>query len=382
MIFQILMELRVELKLDKVYIISFLCLSSLYSENINYAVNDNHTLTVPKNYLDIALEYQLMNDTVDILKIKDKEFSNSSKYDAIGDLDGYGLNLRYGISNKLMLTTKYNIKKIAYGQNELNNENIDFFLRYNLFNNEFAYFNSGISFDIGYIKNKLHDFHLDDLDQINDLSKRYFPSSNITIKQIQDNNDPFLNKGDFYIPDNTTADPNDKVKLDTKPVVSLVDTYDESYYLKLLTGIYTKKSLFDIYFGIKKTDIFNKVTTNDELLSKASSQGYNLEKNLNRSEKMYMLGFNYTLESKNFIYEFGFEYDKFVRDPGLDYIDYNYIFDLALSYKISRDIILYSGAKIMYRQLNGQVPYLYNEYTQTTYDHKYGYTKFGIQYKF
>jgi len=95
-----------------------------------------------------------------------------------------------------------------------------------------------------------------------------------------------------------------------------------------------------------------------------------------------MAGFNYTLESKDFIYEIGFEYDKFIRDEGLDYIDFNYIIDADISYKLSKQILLFAGAKIMYRQLNGEIPYLYNEYSQTSYDHKYGYTKYGLQYSY
>jgi hypothetical protein len=95
-----------------------------------------------------------------------------------------------------------------------------------------------------------------------------------------------------------------------------------------------------------------------------------------------MAGFNYTLEGSKTIYEFGFEYDKFIRDDGLDYIDYNYIFDLSITRLLNEHIALSLGSRIMYRQLNGQIPYLYNKYSQNSYDHKYGYAFAGILFTY
>jgi len=188
--------------------------------------------------------------------------------------------------------------------------------------------------------------------------------------------------GDYYIPNLNTVDPNDKIKLDEKPWVALKDTNDKSFYLRLLAGIYFNKSAMDFYIGLKRTTIKNTATVNQDLLDKAEQQGYDLLKVLDRDETMYMLGFNYTLESKDFIYEFEFEYDKFQRYRGLDYIDYNYIVDAGISYKMTKNFLLFSGARVMYRQLNGEIPYLYNKYSQTSYDHKYGYARFGMQYSF
>ena len=166
------------------------------------------------------------------------------------------------------------------------------------------------------------------------------------------------------------------------PYIALKNTYDKSKYFRILTGYYTTNSILDFYIGIKQTTIYNTITANDELVKLAKDQGYDLKRSLNRDEQMYMLGFNYTIESKKFIYELNMEYDKFIRDRGLDYIDYNFITDATISYKLTNNILLFSGAKIMYRQLNGIVPYLYNQYTQTSYDHKYGWARFGVQYSF
>jgi len=184
-------------------------------------------------------------------------------------------------------------------------------------------------------------------------------------------------------------------------VASLINTNDNSKYIRFLTGYYNKNSIFDFYIGYKTTKINTILTLNnlnklkelykelevfaskyDKDISDSKSLLDEIEQNLARDEKMYMLGMNYTLESKRFIYEFGLEYDKFIRDSGLDYIDFNYVLDMDIAYKYSKNTLLFTGAKILYRQLNGEIPYLYNQYTQTSYDHKYGYARFGVQYSF
>ncbi|MBN2781974.1 MAG: hypothetical protein JXQ66_01905, partial [Campylobacterales bacterium] len=79
------------MKLDNKIVALALVSSLATAQNINYAQNDIHTLTIPKGKLTLNISKQLMNDTVDILNIKESEFGNSTKFDAIGDLDGWGI---------------------------------------------------------------------------------------------------------------------------------------------------------------------------------------------------------------------------------------------------------------------------------------------------
>jgi hypothetical protein len=60
----------------------------------------------------------------------------------------------------------------------------------------------------------------------------------------------------------------------------------------------------------------------------------------------------------------------------------NNIIDLDLLYDINNDISFYVGGKLMSNQFNGEIPYFYTSYTKTTFDHKYGYAKTGLIFKF
>jgi hypothetical protein len=97
---------------------------------------------------------------------------------------------------------------------------------------------------------------------------------------------------------------------------------------------------------------------------------------------MLFAGFSITKEKNGKIVEFSYEYDKFDRDDELGYIDFNHVINIGFSKVITKNLLFFVNGKLLYRQFNGEIPYLYNQYTQTSYDHKYGYTQMGIMISF
>lgn len=364
---------------------SFLCcllLSSLSAETINYAKNDLHTQVIAKGKADVSLEYILLNDKIDIFKLKASEFSSTTtNLSSMGDTSGYGVALRYGLSDDLMVSIKHNSQDIEYLSETMTNQKNDVYFRYNLFHDNFSFFNSGVSIDIGYIQNKLDDFYLKDISSINAMIKRVLPNQNASLIYADGvttfPGEPFPRPKGYYAKFNNTTAP-----LSVSPYISMTQTQDDSFYVRALTGFYDQYQIFDVYIGYKQTTIKNKISTTQEIQNIATSVGYNLTKILDRDEAMAFFGFNYARNVGDFIYEFNYEYDKFYRDAGLDYVNFNHVINASVSYIIRKDLIASVGAKILYRQLNGEVPYLYNAYTQTTFDHKYGYATFGVQYSF
>lgn len=337
---------------------------SLFGENFEYKSGDIHTLTQIPNKMEVNLQYILLNDVVDMLNFKSKEF-DSSTANAIGDMDGYKAKLTYGISDNLMVRYTIARENFEYSGNKIKNTMNEIFIRKNLFQKDSF---SGVSFDIGAISNQLGDYYISDIDDINELSKRYYPEKDYKLELS--NNSLYAISGN-----NTTT-------LYYNPWVGLEDTNDMSFYCRAITGLNSKNKILDLYVGIKKTKINNKIVANQELVDVAASYDINIEKNLARDEIMYFTGVSGSYDGKIFGIEYSYEYNKFKRDSGLDYVDYNHIIDVTLDYKYSKDLVFYTGGRAMYRQLNGQIPYLYNKYTQTTYDHKYGYARAGIIYRY
>lgn len=368
------------MKLSSLFFLLFLT-SIAFAKDMRYAKNDMHTLTLKKGKLEVFGSLLKMNDQIDIFNIKEQELGNSSNYDAIGDLTGYSLGIRYGLTDQIMLSYTRTHQKIEYSSDSIFNNRDNIYLRYNFIQNPYAFFNSGISLDVGFERNKLDDFYITNIDTINSLISKLLPNENAEIRYSDGvtafENEPGPKEEGYYVYFNNSAS-----KLSSEPYVVLKNTKDESFFFRFLTGYYTSYSLFDFYAGLKKTKIKNLVTTTDEIKKLALDNGYDLEKKLDRYEDMFFLGFSYSLSHKKFIYEFNYEYEKFFRDEEINYIDYNHIVNASISYAVTNNLLINIGAKLMYRQLNGQIPYLYNKYTQTSYDHKYGYATFGFQYLF
>lgn len=344
------------LKLSKVFTITCIFVSSSFANNIEYNYHDIHTKIPVEGTLGIGLGYKTLNDTVDILNIKESEFGGTKQFDSIGDLNGYEFWAHYSITNNLMLFYKNSALEIEYGSNTITNLSNEIYTRYNLKNS--------FSFDIGFIHNQLSDFYITDLNNINQLGKRYFGSTDFDLKK-ENNKVTLFQKNEYTV-------------LEYNPWVGLEDTSDTSIYFRLVNDVEMKNILFDYYVGLKYTQINNKIVANKELVSIDS----NIQKDLNRDEMMFLMGLNLSYEYKKAFFEFAYEYNRFKRDVGLNYINQNHIIDLTLGYNISESMKFYFSGKVMSNQLNGEIPYLYNQYTQTTYDHKYGYITTGLKYSF
>jgi tetrahydromethanopterin S-methyltransferase subunit G len=367
--------------MKKVLVATSCLMSLLYSENINYARSNLQTLTLQKNKIDIYGSILKMNNTLDVLKIKESEFGGTANYNSIGDLSGHDIGIRYGLLENLSIFYSNSKQDIQYSSNTLSNTRNELFVRYNLFNNPYVTLNSGISIDFGIIQNKLKDFYYEDLANINTLIKKFVPNENISLKYLDGIQKEeyerrpkpegyyiFLDDGSYV---NLSQEP---YSLSRSPYISLEDTYDSSKYIRVLTGYYTKHSTVNFFAGIKQTKISSLITTNDEILE--ISDKFN--KRLDRNENMLFAGFSFTKEYNTKILEFSYEYDKFDRDDNLDYINSNHIINIGLSKIVNENLLMFINGKLMYRQFNGQIPYLYNEYTQTSYDHKYGYAQAGL----
>jgi len=362
--------------------VSISLISYAFAQNIDYKVSHMHTLTLKQGEVDFHASLLKIDDKIDIFNIKEQELGSSSRYDAVGDLLGFNIGARYGITDSLMVSYSRTCQQIDYSSNKIYNHRDDLFLRYNLFQSPHSFFNSGISVDVGFEQNRLDDFYLNDLTTINNLIKKILPNKQAEIIHSDGittvGDDPFpLQEGYYALFDGTTTQLKEK-----KPYIALVDTYDRSLYFRVLSGFYGSSYMTDFYAGYKRTKINNLVTTTDELIGLAKDAGLNLVKNLDRYEDTLFLGFNHSLAYAKYLFEFNYEFEKFFRDEGLDYIDYNHIINASISYLLTDKLSINIGGKFMYRQLNGQIPYLYNQYTQTSYDHKYGYAKLGVVYSF
>ena len=339
----------------------------LNAEGIDYAVSNKHSYLLQKNNLDIKASYLKVNDTLDVLNLKEKQFNNLG---SIGDMDGYSLELRYGISAKDSIFTNLQRWNVNYGDSTLKNNKYDIFNRYQIVKNSSSFFNS-LLFDLGFEQNSASPIVISSDTSLNALIKKIKPNSNIKV----DNGD--IISGDSRI---TVYDKNgNKIY----PYITINHLKSNSYYGRIMLGKqFTNYSFLDLYIGYKYTQITTAVSFYpDNSLIRNMIKDYNI-KDMNRNEQNLNLGFYYLLQIGKFIGEFNYEYNKLFRDTDVSYNDTSHTIDASISTYVTKNILVYIGGRLMMEQFNTDIPYLYNKYTKTQFDHKYGFAKFGLLYKF
>ncbi len=149
-------------------------------------------------------------------------------------------------------------------------------------------------------------------------------------------------------------------------VSNMDDLSDNSLYMRVLAGSKIKASILNFYLGLKYTNISTKL----DLLS------------YNRNETSLNLGFQYTLELGSFLFEGGYEYIRLFNRSVQNIESSNNVFNLTLSYALSRKTLVFIGSKYYTNQYNGIIPYLYNEKTKNVFESKFGYANIGFVYSF
>lgn len=351
--------------------IFFLFLTALHAEEFNYGVFNKHAFTMPEGNFAIKSSYLKVNDTLDVFNIKESELGSLSRFGSIGDMDGYTLELRYGLTDDDSIFFDYQRWNIDYAGSTLANNKIELFNRYNIVHDDYAIFN-GLAIDVGFINNFAQPLDVTNETLLNSMIKKIKPSSNISIK------DGSIVSGD------TTFSIYDGNNKKISPYLSIQDLDSKSYYLRvLLAKTISPRNVIDFYTAVKYTDITTNIVlkpSNNSLLNQYIAN-YDIP-DLNRDEMVYSLGLNTATQFSDYIFEFNYEYNRIVRDSHLNAANTSNTIEATFSRIVDKNLILFVGGKILFEQFNTDIPYLYNQYTQTQFDKKYGFAQIGLVYNF
>jgi len=347
-----------------------LLLGYVNAKDIIYAKQHIHAFLPPNNEVTIQADLQLMNDTIDLLNLKEKELGSASTNN-IGDLTGFELNIGYSFFDDFYLNTNLNQQEIEYAQTALVNKNLNIYLRYQIYQNT----KRAYAIDAGFDINKANDLKVTDVSSINKFLTNEGASYNTTFGQFV-YYDSGGNQQTFDYTKNST---------DT-PYVKLEDTQDYGFYLRAIASFKTRKSLYDLYTGYKQINV--DITT-DTSLAHSSNAGvvakYNTLKDKlpsSRKESMLFAGVNMVTQFGSLFTELSYKYNKLFRSGELSTYDTNHVLDINLIYAISNSVAVYAGGKIMTNQFNGEINYLYTNVTQSSFDKKYGYARSGVMFRF
>ncbi len=353
---------------------SMLTASTLSAMEHALTTSDIRSFPLQKGHIGIRASYNRINDDIDIFDIKQKELGSTAKFGTIGDATGLDLSLAYGATEFYSLFYNYERLNLHYIDTILHNNKNELYLKVNIYQNPMNFFET-FSADIGYVRNSADDLDIKNRDRLNSMIQKVNPIPGLSIDgpEIKYKNSSIV----FLDPKTNKA---------VSPFVRIGDLSDNAFYLRFLTGMHYETNIFDLYAGLKYTSINTTISIephdNKTLQNILNSKGYE-SVDLDRNEKTFFLGFNYTVEFGSFIFDANYEYlTIWGRDDDVKKTQDNHIINSALSYIVNKNLLIFVGGKLMLHQFNGVIPYLYNKYTKNKYTKKYGYARVGLVYNF
>ncbi len=335
-------------------------ISSLLSANnyMNYGVLTKQAFVKKSGTLSLKGDYIQVNDDVDIFNVKESEIGSLSKYGAsLGDMRGYEFEIGYGLSEKDSIFINYQNWNIDYGGADLINSKIEFFNRYNIVANRYAFFNS-FSFDIGLESDSANRVDIENSLLIDNMANKVLAEKGVTTLKEYDENG-----NEISISNRISG-------------VAIDNMSSQDIYLRLLLAkrIFSK-TVLNFYSSYHYIEVTSKVNIEPENLIDTGTLP-----DLDRSEQVFDIGLSWIAEFESFLFELEYEYAKIFRED-LDYRDYSHNFEMALSIPLSENFLIFTSGQVMFQQFNRELPYLYNRYTESQFDKKYGFLKLGLIYK-
>lgn len=365
--------------MKKIFISTFFSIICLASNNhFFYGYSDYHAFVPGDGSIQLLGEYRKINDTLDIFNLKEQELGGSSvNLGAIGDMDGGRLEVRWHMKPKRTLLFRVTYDKIEYQLGDLKNLQMEGYIRQNIATNPYS--DNAVSMDVGGRYDSADDIKADNSRSLIGVIESH---PNVEKAWIE----PYDGPGNY----NWTLNVNLKdgtyegIDLHERPTLAVKDMGDITGYVRLLMEHrFSNRFFLTGYSEGGYTHITSTAGVNDELAKAAQSRGIETEENLDRHEWYMEIGTNISLEMGYVVGELRYAYRHLFRDDDLGYIKYNHIVDAVLEVPLgSKRLVGYIGGHFLYRQFNGEIPYLYNKYTQTSFDHRYGYAKFGLIYSF
>jgi len=333
---------------------------------LTYSSDYSASMVIPKGRWEVGLFYGRVDDTIDVFNIKEQELSTISsqlRADSLGNYEHLKLNLNYGLTYQSMISTGITSRSIDYGSGKLNVYSYHFSIRKS--------FKSLLSVDIGLKGNIGEDRTFSNVNDINYYLHKFRPDISIEV-------DPSYV---WFVKETTDLIIKYGVPKKEDPYFELKDLKDSTKFIRLTVGKAFDFIYPNVFLEYGKTKINTEIDTNlkDMIPSSYKNKLPELPIDLSRDESYWKGGFSIFLRTPfKTLTSLEYNYVRLNRGADLGYINYNHILKAKVDYFLRKNIILSIGGEYLHRQFNGVIPFMYNRYSQTTFDHRYGWAEVGV----
>jgi len=358
----------------KPFLSALLLLTTLLSAEENpfgraLLLNHPSSVTLNQKEVELSLEYGIVNSTIDVFNIKSQEVSQERAESSFGDYDHLRAHLNIGLTDNDMILVDLITRDINYGSSSIISRHYELGYRHS--------FAPWVALDVTFKANDADDIRLTDANDLNSTVHKI--DSRLSIDHISALYIWFYKTGDNSI---TYGVP----YVDT-PYASLTEMYDLTGSARLTFG-QAYKDIYPNFFleagytyasALANTNMFDDPYNN--LPSSIEEKIPSLPIDLTHSEVYTTVGINSFIHLPwNFgaYAEYNFQY--FFRDKEFTEGNTNQTIILELNYAVIQRLTAAVSGIYFHQQLNGVIPFLYNEQSQNSFDHKYGWAAFSLSY--
>ncbi len=322
---------------------------------------------------EVAGFHLRMDDHIDLLDFREREVSaqTARTFAGLGDLKGARVIANYGLGQNTRLQGGYTWRNLHNGLLEINIDTYELALGQRLLAGEGAA--PTILLQIGGRINRAGDQTIRSVSDIDLFVKRL--NRNYTISQTPTHLVIGNGPGTAFFP-----------KATNPPLEVVVeDMADYTPFLGLACGWRLGDWEPALLLEVGRTWVDSRIDSNINAIvgTTLTTRAAEFPLDLERTEHYAKLGFNlYGPGPWGTFGNLRYEYQRLDRPDGLTEIRDNHLLKGDLILPLNSTWALNLGATYYRRQLNGVVPFLYNRYSQTTFDHDYGIAHLGVIARF
>jgi hypothetical protein len=328
-------------------------------------------LLAPKGQLEISADYLVMDSAVDIFDFREEESKSvdpSLRTPSLGDLNGGRLLVNYGLFSSTTLHGEYVYRDVDLSFSDFQVHSLEFSLRQGILGHP-----SGrgprVTLDAGARLDFGEDIDFDSIDRINSIVRRIDPE--LSVSDIGSH--LVFSHGDEQL---------FVSKAGRDPLgIAVEDMRDHTLFIRLTAGAPFGPLFPNLFAEVGRSEIDTRVTGNvDQYVPEGFGAAVDdLPLRLDRNENYWKVGGDLLVALPfDLQANLAYYYQRMDRDASLDFVDYNHVVQGNLTWFLNDRVAVDLGGTYYRRQFNGVIPFLYNEFTQTGFDHDYGVVHLGL----
>lgn len=350
-----------------------LCPGPAKAVDSDYFLDFSRVAVLPVGVVELTALHLRMDDHIDLFDFREREISaqTAKTFSGLGDLKGARLLANWGVFAATQLHGEYSWRNLDNGLLKMDIDSYELSVR-QLVRSASAG-RAAWAVDFGTRINRSGDQNIRSIAEIDLFVKRI--NRNYSVSQSPSHLIISNGPGTAFFPRANTP----------QLQVSVQDLFDITPFVRVTSGWSLGAWEPALFVELGRSWVDSSIDSNLNTIvgTTFASVAADFPLKLDREENYAKAGFN--LHGPGPLGTLGnlrYEYLRLDRPSSLDAVNYNHILKADLVLPVTPVWALNLGATYYRRQLNGVIPFLYNRYTQSSYDHDYGTVHLGLVARF